>query len=403
MKSEDNLDYRTSISGIFLTFRTLFTQTNREFSMQQPQLQPEESSVGKRNEWEEWENELRDMLISSSTKDRVSIYSSQELSFAEVPRLPKSPSFFKGIKSVLSPKASSIPKLLLILDSEEKCPKFASVAEEQGFGHYIKYYKAHKEIEELSGSVNGLVQLQMIKKKVRETAKEFLYHDSLSKLNVPAELLNGMSDAVSACGQNTVGNKFDMSFLAPILDEVLDQLLHKVMPVYKKRDKEVAPKSNGSQTSIVSKPPSTGLVKSTSAFHDEKLLESTIENLVVALNSPTESAIIVAILQKQLCMENFEYYQRQLEARNYSNGATSPIQVQTLKKMIKDIGKEFVFSNAPSELNISSKIRGEFEESVKEGNVSISILEPVTKEVLAMLLQNTYPVYKRLKVSIKNK
>ena len=128
------------------------------------------------------------------------------------------------------------------------------------------------------------------------------------------------------------------------------------------------------------------------------MIESTIDNLLHALNDPSEAAIIVAILEKQRCMENYEYFQNQKEVYAYASTATSPIEKQTLKKMIKDVGKKFIISNAPSELNISAKIRSDFEECLKENNIQLSILEPTTKEVLAMLLQNTFPIYKRLKV-----
>ena len=65
--------------------------------------------------------------------------------------------------------------------------------------------------------------------------------------------------------------------------------------------------------------------------------------------------------------------------------------------MIKDVGRDFLASGAPYELNLPSKIKGDFEESVKSGNVNLSILEPVTKEVMDMLIRNTYPLYLKLK------
>lgn len=98
---------------------------------------------------------------------------------------------------------------------------------------------------------------------------------------------------------------------------------------------------------------------------------------------------------KQFCMENFNYYVKQKEILEYvekSKGNTGGAYNATLKRMLKEIQKEFIREGSPNELNIPYKIRNDFEEALKTAPNALH-LEPITKEVLKMMLLNTYPLY----------
>jgi Regulator of G protein signaling domain len=98
---------------------------------------------------------------------------------------------------------------------------------------------------------------------------------------------------------------------------------------------------------------------------------------------------------KQFCMENYNYYSKQKEILDYverAKGNTGAIYTSTLKKMLKEVDKEFIKEGSPNELNIPYKIRNDYGDSLKVAPNALH-LEPITKEVLKMMLLNTYPLY----------
>ena len=94
-------------------------------------------------------------------------------------------------------------------------------------------------------------------------------------------------------------------------------------------------------------------------------------------------------------MENYNYYIKQKEVLEYvekSKGNTGGAYTATLKRMLKEISRDFIREGSPNELNIPHKIRTDFEEVIKASPNALH-LEPITKEVLKMMLLSTYPLY----------
>ena len=335
-------------------------------------------------------------------------------------------------------KIMEVPKQMEILKE---------VAEKQGMLHYITFFEKYKEIVELASNVSNTIQQQVVRREVRNLAKNQLHANSQAKVLISAENLEGLAEKIQECGLETLGNKIDISFLKPITREVLTMLVINTLPLYKKavdnKNNESLKNSNptltpsrsfsslsglgglGSLLNLQHLPalpaaPSSHQPRSGSVVtlgHSENL-----EHLIHVLESK-EVDLLKKILEKQHCMENLHYYERQKLVKDQITTPTRHIgsfmaltsksllnatekktsqSLQAVKEMIISIAKDFILEGSPQELNISAKVRYEFEEKLKTEKISVAILEPVTKEVLNNLLRNSFPVYKKLKARDKN-
>ena len=286
-------------------------------------------------------------------------------------------------KSKSSKFESPSDQIAKILDSKGKGSQLRELADKYIMIHYINFYEKLVLLKDLAANGNSPLILSLMKQILKDTQSTYI------KDGAPLRLLMfspaTTQDFVEGCKKFHADNPVEeigLDFLTQVTKETLEIIANALLSKFNSKKS-----SSTTQSSTL-----TSVTQNLNKFD-----ETNFDNVKQVLDSPLECEKMVAILAKQHCLENYFYYKQQKEVYAYSATATSPIEKQTLKKMIKDVGRDFLASGAPYELNLPSKIKGDFEESVKSGNVNLSILEPVTKEVMDMLIRNTYPLYLKLK------
>ena len=262
-----------------------------------------------------------------------------------------------------------------ILDNPAKIKVLKEVSDKTSM-NYINFYKRQSLIRDLATNDANLMLLKMMGDKLEEIQNDYLLEKAPFKLkNITDSSKSYLIEGIKGFKTLAVSDQVDVKFLDPATDEVLqilgDSLLSKFKHAMKSHD-----------TNSSAKAPANA-----------KVDDNAIQLLIKVLDTESECDKMIEVLAKQHCMENYFYYQQQKEVYKYAATALGPIEKQTLKKMIKNLGKDFIYSSAPSELNIPSKLRSDFEEAAKDGNIQVLILDPITKEVLNMMLRNTFPTY----------
>ena len=330
--------------------------------------------------WDDWEIELpkppshalkATVLPRSSSVSEIFNFSPLAIS-REISKLSKESS--KSSNSKLAERTTESPaeQMAKIFQLPAKVALLKDIANKFIMIHYIEYYEKQSLILDLAANGCTPLLVNLVKLKLSELQKDYLLDNSPLKLMLlSSQERVALNCAIAEFTAFAIKDTMDLQFLSPIADEVLVILSKSILPKYK----QLKPRDQGKSDK------------------GKILEECSIPALIKVLNSEIAVEKMIEVLAKQHCMENYFYYQQQKQVYNYAATATSPIEKQTLKKMIKDVGKEFILSNAPSELNIPSKLRSDFEEAMKDSNISVISLDPITKEVLNMMLRNAFPLY----------
>jgi Regulator of G protein signaling domain len=355
---------------------------------------------------------------------------------------------------------NDMEKLVKIMEDPKEIEILKEIADNQNILHYITFFEKYKEVLDLSLNVNNTIEQQVVRKKVKDLAREYLFDEAPKKIPLSAEVVVRLTASVNECGGTTYGNRIDISFLQPVTRHVLALLAATCLPNYKKAaepkysvvGRGIASKlfhskssnklghlgSSGSMASLhnqgslpaLPSESSPQLIHAGTALRGSSELRpgsvrpsETLEHLISVLNTPIELILLKKIVEKQHSMENLDYYQRQKLIKEYAASnqlggnfriltasaksllhlgeRMSAQNTQVVKDMIRALANDFIVEGAPQELNISAKVRYEFEDKFKKEKISLEILDPVTKEVLNNILLNSFSVYKKLKARDK--
>jgi len=269
-------------------------------------------------------------------------------------------------------------QILKILDNPQKMAILKDIAKKQHVLHYITFYEKQCALDDIISNSLTEMSLGLIKTRVNRLFRDFILTSSSNKLSIsPANREHALKN-LENFNNSTMENLVDVEFLTPILEDVLEIISRGCLSKFQQR-KIPTPVAGTSSNGIPTK-----------ASTDDKAVEA----LKAVLDNETEAVKLTDVLAKQHCLENIFYFDKTKEVLEYSKAATSPIQMQTLKNMIKLLGKEFISNESTYELNIPSKLRKDFEETAKDfSKITVAILEPINKEVLNMILRNSYPLY----------
>lgn len=125
--------------------------------------------------------------------------------------------------------------------------------------------------------------------------------------------------------------------------------------------------------------------------------ETSIKKMRELLADKAGFSRVVDALARVNRLEYSYYYQKYQEVFVYSKTATSPVQVQTLKKMMKSISKDFIYDEAPFKIPIQQDTLEEFEQKMADpSKVSAPLLAGITREVLEMIYDEAYRTYLEL-------
>jgi Regulator of G protein signaling domain len=238
--------------------------------------------------------------------------------------------------------------------------------------HYIEFYQGMRLVKNLvaSNPVSEML-LNLINKKLGQLQNVYLNDDSAHNLRLVSVMAKG----------NFIEG---IETFKTSLDSDISEIDIDFMDAAKAETLEVIAKSLYSK--VIKEDPPVSTAKTAKGD------EVTVQMLIKVLDSETECEKMIEILTKQLCLENYFYYQKQKEVCDLAAAAKNTIQTQLLDEMLKQLGRDFIVSDAPFELNIPSKIRKNFESAIKN-HPQVGILEPITDEVLNMMLRNTFPSY----------
>ena len=241
--------------------------------------------------------------------------------------------------------------------------------------NYIDCFQGLKLIKSLATNTVCPMLLNLINKKLDRFEKDYFVENSFSRLRSISEssrfsFLTGIrtfKSTIAGANGPTVNVEFMDSVMIEILEVIAKSLLGKFINAkLKKKDSSPTPTKSD---------------------------ELTANTLIKVLDSEVGFEKMIEILAKQHCLENLFYYQKQKEACTFALIATSTVQIQSLDTLVRQISREFIASGAPLELNIPSKLRITFMDAIKQRRAPVSILEPITQEVLKMILQNSFPTY----------
>ncbi len=280
----------------------------------------------------------------------------------------------------ISAVGSPSEQLLKIMENPQRAAMVYEVSEQLHMNHYVIFIEKITMLYDISENQMSPYLIGLVKDIANGINHDYIVTDGPEQLGLPESIRKEASTAIVeylAKLKPDHKEELDFSFLGAIQEEALKVMAAQFLPRYQQRK----------PTNIL-----LGSLNNT-----DKIDEKGIENLVAILDHPEKKLRLLSILAKQLCLENYYFYQQQKEIQLYAASATSPVQQQAIKKMLKQLGRDFVAPSSIHELNIPSKIRADFEESCKNSNLSITHLTPVTKEVLNMVLRNSLPLYYSLK------
>ncbi len=273
---------------------------------------------------------------------------------------------------IRKPKKDENDRIIKIMESGEGLIALRKAAQEVFMTHYVDFLSAVHLLYDISANPITPLLNDLLKTHSKNIRDTYLVDDSPEQLGIDAairnqtvKLIDGFlatdNEAIKAIGGS------DLGWSNAVHELALQMLNTKVLPKFKQSAAKAVVKQE----------------------------ESNVKQVVAVLDSPSLSPRLISVIAKQHCLENYFYYERQKQIYEYAPSARSVIQQQTLKKMIRVVGKEFVASNSLYELNIPAKLRADFEESISQNQIHLSILDPITNEVLAMILRNSFPLYLR--------
>src|SRR6478672_1484488 len=95
---------------------------------------------------------------------------------------------------------NDMEELVKIIEVPNDLEILNDIADKQSMLHYIIFFQKYKEILDLALNVNNTIDQQVVRKKVKDLAKQYLFENAPQKIPISVENIQGLQENVRACG-----------------------------------------------------------------------------------------------------------------------------------------------------------------------------------------------------------